>query len=171
MSIVHRLTNSQNIFWKVNDILLHYTTTSVLKTPSVIEIKLHFTVTQIIWAKCKNTHFTHPRDVPFPVRYSAWQTHNIHLYSTEEYNHTIYETLMLLNSRRHLENYATHTRHSHLSNTRTNVCCQKHYETRTTITNGCTTPTACDWTYGKHHDLSNPASTNNVPLPVSKHLA
>lgn len=102
------------------------------------------------WTKCENTHFTHPRDVPSPVRYSVWQMHNIHLFSTEEYNHTIYETLMLLDSRRHLENYATHTRHSHLSNTRTNVCCQKHYETRTTITNGCTKPNACDWTYGKH---------------------
>lgn len=46
-------------------------------------------------------------------------------FSTEKYNHTFYETLMLLDSRRHLENYATHTRHSRLSNIRTSVSCQE----------------------------------------------
>lgn len=59
----------------------------------------------------------------------------ISTFSTEKYNHTFYETLMLLDSRRHLENYATHTRHSRLSNIRTSVSCQEHYETRMTITN------------------------------------
>lgn len=50
--IVHRPTNSQKpprkIFWKLNNILIHYTTTFIpicLKTPNVIQIKLHFAVT------------------------------------------------------------------------------------------------------------------------------
>lgn len=98
----------------------------------------------------------------------------ISTFSTEKYNHAFYETLMLLDSRRHLENY--HTRHSRLSNIRTSVSCQVHYKTRMTITNRShtelnTTPIACDWTYGIRHDLSNPENTNNVLLPVSMHLA